>query len=550
MVECAPAMAFLDTIIDALGRDPARVALKGDAGRPVSAGALLERVARVRAGLRARGVVAGDRVALLGRNGPDWVACDLATLAEGAALVPLDPRQDPAERRALVRDAGARLCVVDDPAALAEVPDAVTVEALAAREAAWTPRVQVPGASPATIIYTSGSTGEPKGAVLTWANLDFMLEHTTMRLARLTGEPWGQERVVQVLPICYAGSRVMLLSSLMRGACVRLVGDPKALAAALEAEAPHYVLTVPLILERMRRAVHERVASKGAALARLLREAEAAWARIEEGPRASLRDRAVVALCRWLLLRPVKARIARALRGIICGSAPLLPEHQRFFSLLGVEVYQGYGLTETTALCTLDVEGRVRPGWVGPAIPGVDMKVDEEGQVLVRGPNVFAGYWGRPPGLGFRDGWFETGDLGEVDAEGHWRITGRRSAVLALSTGHKVAPEPVEDALRALLALEGAGDAQVVIVGHGRPHLGALIAGASDAQARAALAAHNAAAEPKKRVHGHALLPEPLTTESGLLTPNLKLRRAAILLRFEAEVERIYARAGSTVPAA
>ena len=541
-------MGFLDVIVEALARDPARVALKDDAGAPISAAALQARAAQARAGLRARGVGPGDRVALLGRNTPDWIACDLATLAEGAALVPLDPRQDAAERRALVRDAGAKLTVVDDPALLGEVEGAVTLEALAAPHAgaAWTPPAQVEGRRPATIIYTSGSTGEPKGAVLTRDNLDFVLAHTTLRLARLTGAPWGAERVVQALPLCYAGSRVLLLSSLQRGACVRLLADPRGLGAALEAEAPHYLLTVPLILERMRRAVHERVASKGAALARLLREAEAAWARLDEarhgGARASLRDRAVVGLCRWLLLRPVRARIAKALRGIICGSAPLLPEQQRFFTLLGVEVYQGYGLTETTALCTLDVEGRVRAGWVGPALPGVEMKVDEGGQVLVRGPNVFAGYWGQPAGVGLRDGWFETGDLGDVDADGRWRITGRRSAVLALSTGHKVAPEPLEDALRVLLGAQGAGDAQVVVVGHARPHLAVLVAGAADAQVAAALAAHNAAAEPKRRVHGFALLDAPLTTEGGLLTPNLKLRRAAILSRYAAEVERLFAR--------
>ncbi|MBX3468472.1 MAG: AMP-binding protein [Planctomycetes bacterium] len=531
-------MSFLEVIVDALARDPARVAVVQDQGATVTAGALLRRAAQVRAGLRARGVVPGDRVALLGGNAPDWIACDLAVLAEGAALVPLDPRQDAADRQRLLADADARVVITLDPAA--GLPGAVSVDALAAQDAEWTAPAALPGTSPATIIYTSGTSGEPKGAVLTRANLDFMLEHTTMRLARLSGEPWGAERVVQVLPLCYAGSRVLLLSSLQRGARVRLVADPKRLGAALEEEAPHYALTVPLILERMRRAVHERVAARGAAPGRLLVEAEAAWARLDEGGR-SLRDRAVVGLCRWLVLRKVRARIAPSLRGIICGSAPLLPEHQRFFTLLGVEVYQGYGLTETTALCTLDVEGQVRAGFVGPALPGVEMKTDEQGQLVVRGPNVFAGYWRRPPGTGLRDGWFETGDLGDVDAQGRWRITGRRSAVLVLATGHKVPPEPVEDGLRLLLAAEGAGDAQVVLVGQARPHLAALIAGATREQAAAAVARHNAASEPKKRVHAFHVLDAPLTTESGLLTPNLKLRRAAILERFAADLERLYA---------
>jgi long-chain acyl-CoA synthetase len=535
-------MSFLDAIVDALTRDPARVALTRDDGAAVTAGALLSRAAQVRAGLRARGVAPGDRVALLGSNSPDWLACDLATLAEGAVLVPLDPRQDAAERRALVADAEAKVVLVEDPAALPSLPGAVVVDDLCAghADAAFGPRVVVAGASPATIIYTSGSTGEPKGAVLTWDNLDFMLDHTTRRLERLSGLPFGEDRVLQVLPLCYAGSRVLALSSLRRGARVRLVADPKRFAAALEEEAPHYVLTVPLILERLRRAVHEKVAARGASLGRLLVEAEAAWARLEEG-RATLRDRAAVWLARALLLRAVKRRVASRLRGIICGSAPLLPEHQRFFRLLGVEVYQGYGLTETTALCTLDVEGRVRPGWVGPALPGVELKVDAEGQLLARGPNIFAGYWRRPSDLGFSpDGWFETGDLGDVDPDGRWRITGRKSAVLALATGHKVAPEPVEDALRALIG----GDAQVVALGHGRPHLAALVAGAgvTEEQVARALERHNAAAEPKKKVHAFALVDTPFTTESGLLTPNLKLRRAAIAERFRGRIDALYAR--------
>lgn len=533
-------MTFLDAIVDALSRDPSRVALSRDDGSTVTAGALLARAAQVRAGLRARGVAKGERVALLGSNSPDWLACDLATLAEGAVLVPLDPRQDAAERRALVTDAEARVVLVEDPAALSSLPGGVAIDDLCRGHegAAFGPRVVVDGASPATIIYTSGSTGEPKGAVLTWANLDFMLAHTTLRLERLSGLPFGEDRVVQVLPLCYAGSRVLALSSLRRGARVRLVADPKRFAAALEEEAPHYVLTVPLILERMRRAVHEKVAARGKALGRLLAEAEEGWARLEEG-RATLRDRAVVWLARLLILGKVKKRVASRLRGIICGSAPLLPEHQRFFRLLGVEVYQGYGLTETTALCTLDVEDRVRPGWVGPALPGVELKVDAEGQLLARGPNVFAGYWRRPATLGFSaDGWFETGDLGDVDADGRWRITGRKSAVLALSTGHKVAPEPVEDALR----LRIGGDAQVLAIGHGRPHLAALVAGAgvTEAQVARALEEHNAAAEPKKKVHAFALLDTPFTTESGLLTPNLKLRRAAIAERFRARVDALY----------
>jgi long-chain acyl-CoA synthetase len=208
--------------------------------------------------------------------------------------------------------------------------------------------------------------------------------------------------------------------------------------------------------------------------------------------------------------------------------------------MLGLPVLQVYGLTETTAICTMDDPQDFTPGRVGRAIPGIEMTLSDTGEILVRGPNVFPGYWNRPEATAqvFREGWFCTGDHGEVDERGNWSILGRVKHLIVLSSGHNVPPEPLEDKL--LHALPGAQ--HVVLVGHGRPYLAALITGAVTAeQVEAVLDSLNAELPHYQRIRAYALLPEPFTVENGLLTANGKLRREAILARFHAEIERLYA---------
>lgn len=550
---------FVDALSALLLADLDRPSLVEDAtGEVTTAGGLLRRAAAIRAGLAARGVAPGERVALLGPACVDWVATDLACLAEGLVVLPLDGRQAPGDRAALLATTTPRVVVCVGGVVAEGVSEGVTAAALAAGSPAeaWSPPRALGPEAPATIVATSGSTGQSKGVVLTHGGLDFMLRRTTWRLAELTGAaPVGSdpdrgwpapspaaapERVLQVLPPNYAGSRVLLLSALLRGARVRLLADPRRFGEAMAAEGPHTTLVVPLLLERLRRAVREGVAARGRLAAGALAAAEAAWERIEAAREAGAapgwRDRLVVDAARRTLLAPVRRRLGPDLRGVICGSAPLDPAVQRFVRLLGVEVYQGYGLTETTALVTLDREGQVRPGFVGPPLPGVEVRLDEAGQLLTRGPHVFPGYFGLPA----REGeWYATGDLAEQDERGRLRILGRADALLALTTGHKVPPEEVEEALRGRLG----PDAQLVVVGHGRPHLVALVFGATRAAVDAALAAHAATASPSRRVHAAHVRELPLGQGPGdaeLLTSNLKLRRRAIAARFAAEVERLY----------
>jgi long-chain acyl-CoA synthetase len=227
------------------------------------------------------------------------------------------------------------------------------------------------------------------------------------------------------------------------------------------------------------------------------------------------------------------------LKGLICGSAPLLVETQLYFMMLGIPVLQVYGLTETTAICTLDDPPTVVPGRVGPAVSGIEMKLGESDEIVVRGPNIFPGYWNRQQetGKALRDGWFHTGDQGEVDAAGNWRIIGRIKNLIILGSGHNVPPEPIEDEV--LQRLPGA--VQVVLVGNGRGYLSAIVTGTVTREAvQAALDAVNAELPHYKQVRAFHVRAEAFSIENGLLTANGKLKRDLIAAALAAEIEGMY----------
>jgi long-chain acyl-CoA synthetase len=231
--------------------------------------------------------------------------------------------------------------------------------------------------------------------------------------------------------------------------------------------------------------------------------------------------------------------IGSNLKALICGSAPLNLDTQLFFMMLGIPVLQVYGLTETTAICTMDDPRHVEPGRVGPAISGVEMKLGESDEIIARGPNIFPGYWNRPQetAKSLRDGWFHTGDQGEVSAAGNWRIIGRIKNLIILGSGHNVAPEPIEDEI--LQRLSGAQ--QVVLVGNGRSYLSAIITGEVAAEkVQPALDQVNSGLPHYKQVRAFQVVKEPFSIENGLLTANGKLKRDAIAAHMRAEIEEMY----------
>ena len=542
----------LENIFEQLRRAASRVVLREVRGSEfvsVSGQELLEQVESAREAIRGAPLRPGDRCALLGANSIRWVAADLALMAEGLVVVPLYARQAPGELLAMLKDSGARLLLTSETAVgqtlAAALPDDLQLISLdklrAPRNKVLEPPRPRQDQDLVTIIYTSGTSGEPKGVCLAQSNLNHMLNCTTERLNHLMQHLGGNtvDRVFHYLPMNFAASWLLMLSCLSRESELTLSTDLNQLAQEILLAAPHYFLNVPTLLERVRRGVEENLRKRPAPIRSLFLKARDAWQRRRVG-RGSRSDALWLALGRRLIFRAIKKRFGPHLRALICGSAPLAPETQQFFLMLGIPVLQAYGLTETTGICTMDDPRLpIEPGCVGQSIAGVEMKLGENDEVLVRGPNLFAGYWNRPEAtaLAIRDGWFHTGDQGEVGVRGNWRIVGRIKNLIILNSGHNVAPEPIED--RLLQRLPQAQ--QVVLVGNGRGYLCALIIGQAERSAvQAALDAVNGDLPHYRQVRNFALLPEPLTAESGLLTANGKLRREAINARFASEIAALY----------
>jgi long-chain acyl-CoA synthetase len=544
-------MSFLRHILDRLDAEPDHPFLQTsrDGALLGTTGAeLLAAVDRVRDVARAAGLSRGDRCALLAGNSPEWVAFDLGLLAEGVVVVPLWSRQTPVEIARILRDCTPKLLICDDEAAAAlcrEMPDLPPVhrpaEAFGPPASGRRAPILVGPADPVALIYTSGTSGEPKGVVISRGNVDFLLDRTSERLDLLMDGCAGRERVFCYLPWCFAGAWIALLAGLRRGSALLLNTDPSRIADDASAVRPHWYQNVPLVLERMREGVERAMARRGRLFWSIFAGAMRAVHDAAEGRRRSRVDAVKLALARRLLFPTIRKRLGRGLRALVCGSAPLDARTQRFFETLGLPVLQVYGLTETTAVCTMDVPGDARPGTVGRPIPGVEMRADEDGEILVRGPNVFERYWNRPEATerAFAGGWFRTGDLGGQDADGRWRITGRKKNLIVLGSGQNVAPEPIEAELARLLP----GAQQIVLVGTGRRHLAAVVTGPLTREAaESAVARVNESLPPRQRLHGCLVCREPFTVESGLVTANGKLRRDAITSALDPEIERLYAR--------
>jgi long-chain acyl-CoA synthetase len=349
----------------------------------------------------------------------------------------------------------------------------------------------------------------------------------------------GQDRIFHYLPLSFCASWIAVLTFLLRGSLVTLNTDLTKIPSDMPATAPHYFLNVPQLLERMRRGVDEQIAQKGGLAQAVYSRAKAAWTRQKEK-----HSQAGDALWLWLANTVVfpairNKMVGENLKALICGSAPLTPETQDYFSMLGIPVLQVYGLTETTGICTMDDPNNVAPGRVGPAIPGIEMRLGDNDEIVVRGPNLFSGYWNRPQQTAdvLRDGWFHTGDQGEMDSSGNWRIVGRIKNLIVLGSGHKIAPETIEEEIaRHLPAAQ-----QVVVVGNGRGYLSAIVTGSVTAEkAQAALDAVNPQLPHYKQVRAFCLRHEPFSVESGMLTAMGKLKRDAISARMKREIDEMY----------
>ena len=556
-------MNFIQTIFSNLRGSPEKTVLqevREEGLHSVTGAGLLGWIGQARRCLREAGLRPGDRCGLLGPNSSHWVAMNLAIMAEGAIAVPLYSRQAPAELVAMMKDCTVSLLccsraseieaigscwsdlppVLDFSQVLGQVPQGEEAAPVAGDES------DIGGGEPpsrlqvVTIIYTSGTSGEPKGVMLNGSNIDFMLQRTTARLEELMqGIPKsGDDRVFHYLPLCFAGSWILLLTCLYRNNNLMLSMDLNRLAEEWKLAQPQYMLNVPALLERIRTGVEEKVKAGGGLGWLLFSRGQSAWLREQEN-RPRLLDPFWLALASHLVFAKIRDRIGSDLRALICGSAPLAVESQRFFQMIGIPVLQVYGLTETTAICTMDNVRQVTAGRVGPAIRGIQMRLSGQGEILVKGPNIFPGYWNRPQADSevFQEGWFRTGDQGEVDTRGNWKIVGRMKNIIITTGGHNISPEPIEQ--RLLEALPAS--TQVMVVGNGRKYLAALLTEPVSREAAArVIEAVNRQLPHYRQIRRFHIAAEPFSVENGLLAANGKQRRAAIESHYRKEIEALY----------
>ncbi|HEX6802730.1 MAG TPA: AMP-binding protein, partial [Terriglobales bacterium] len=384
-------MSFLDQIYAKLetSADQTLVTELREHGNVVVDGrALLAMIAQGRAFLAARALRKGDRVALLAANGVQWIAMDLAIMAEGLIVVPLYSRQSAAELVAMMKDCSPSLICCGDSA----LRDAVVQAWPEAPPQAWfnqifagTRESSAPGSARTgvsaphahadsdlvAIIYTSGTSGEAKGVMINAGNVGHILKCTSERLDVLMNHRPGQDRVYQWAPLNFAAAWITTLTSLLRGSAVFMNTDLTKIAGELRTVEPDYFVNVPALLERVRRAVDEQIWKTGGIVRTMYLRAKAAYARQQE-LKATLADSMWLALANKLVFPTIRKKmIGSSLKALICGSAPLNVETQLYFTMLGIPVLQVYGLTETTAICTMDDPRHVEPGRVGTAIPGI-----------------------------------------------------------------------------------------------------------------------------------------------------------------------------------
>jgi long-chain acyl-CoA synthetase len=540
------------------------------AGGPAITHAELRRAAReIAAGLARLGVEPGDRVAILAGTRPEWTLADLGTLCAGAVVVPIYHTNSPAECRYILEHAGVRAIFAEDAAQLAKLDGfreqlpqlesaivlagdadgAVTLAELRSH-GELDRTAEVAADDVATIIYTSGTTGPPKGCVVTHAALRATVDMYTRRL-ELDSGPLS---VYLFLPLAHSLARVTELAVIGAGGTLQFWGgDPARIVDELAELHPTHFPAVPRIYEK----IHSRVLSEVATQGRLRRGAFRwalaegarfrAAARRRTGPGRLLRLRHGAA--DRLVLSRVRSLFGDRLVFAMCGAAPVSREVLEFFDACGVLILEGYGLTESCAAGTVNATTEVRFGSVGRPLPGAEVAIAPDGEILLAGPHVFAGYHRDPAATDEAlDGrWLRSGDLGAIDEDGYLHITGRKKDLIITSSGKNISPENLESALR-----ETRWISQAVVIGDNRPYLVALltldpdeVAGLPAEEVRAAVAADVARVNEQfariEQIKRFEILERDLSQAEGELTPTLKVKRAAVLEHFADRVERLYA---------
>jgi long-chain acyl-CoA synthetase len=555
----------------------------------VTAAQFLAEVRAVAKGLIAAGVEAGDRVALISKTRYEWTLVDYAIWFAGAATVPIYETSSSEQVEWILNDSAARAVVAETPEHLARVSecrdrledlhhvwsleggaiDVLTrLGADIGDDELETRRTTARPDTLATLIYTSGTTGRPKGCMLTHGNFLFEIEVATSELDALFSSDAGDERpsTLLFLPLAHVFARIIQVGCVKKRVRMGHSADIKNLLDDFAAFQPTFILAVPRVFEKVFNSASQRAVAdgRGKIFARAA-DVAIAWSRGLETGRTPLAVRAQ----HRIFDRLVCARLRQALGGrcayAVSGGAPLGDRLGHFYRGLGVNVLEGCGLTETTAALTANLPDAQKVGTVGRPLPGTSVRVAEDGELLFQGGQVFAGYWHNDEATAEAkeaDGWFHTGDVGEVDDEGFVRITGRKKEILVTAGGKNVAPAVLEDRLRASAIVD-----QCIVVGDGRPFIAALVTiapesfpawaarhgksgtiadlvDAPDLRAEVSVAVEDAnkAVSKAEAIRKFAILPVQWTEEGGQLTPSLKLKRTVVMRECHEDVEALYSR--------
>jgi long-chain acyl-CoA synthetase len=539
-------------------------------------------------GLIDLGIEKGDKVAILANTRPEWTYFDYAALSAGAVVVPIYQTNSPEECQYVLENSDARAVIVEDDEQLAKIDevkgncpklefvilmsgsgDAISREDLAARGAArseseWEERWRsVTPDDICTFIYTSGTTGPPKGCVISHGNYRSMLDmiHGVSVLG-------GDELTYLFLPLAHSFALLIQFGTFDLGACLAYwERDPLKIVPNLSEVKPTYFPSVPRIFEKIYTAATGNVEKEGG-----LKKVVFDWA-VRVGKKVRRREREgkrIGPFLRWQhgiadrqVLSKIRALFGGNLKLAVSGAAPINPDILRFFDAAGVLILEGWGMTETSTAATIATPDDFKFGTIGKPFPGCEVKIAGDGEILVKGPNVFQGYYKNEEATSetIVDGWLHTGDIGEVDDDGYLKITGRKKDIIITAGGKNITPANLENEIK-----QSQWVSQCVVVGDRRPYLVALIT--LDMEECAKLAEEHGwptdpaelAEHPEMRgliqdhldkvnekfarveqVKKFEILPRDLTQEAGELTPSLKVKRAAVAQKHEGAVEKLYA---------
>jgi len=540
-------------------------------------------------GLVAAGIEPGDKIGLMCKTRYEWTLIDFAVWFAGALLVPIYETSSPSQVQWILSDSGATSVLVETPDQFArfdevhgDLPEVARVWQidLGDLDKIAAAGVDVPdeeierrrnlavGSDMATLIYTSGSTGRPKGCVLTHSNFVELSRNSAVALKDVVSAPGAS--TLLFITTAHIFARFIAVLCVHSGVKTGHQPDTKQLLPSLGTFKPTFLLAVPRVFEKVYNSSEQKAEAGGKGkIFRAAAETGIAYSKALESGSVPFGLKVKFRVLDRLVLSKIRTAMGGRVRYAVSGSAPLGPRLGHFFHALGIVILEGYGLTETTAPATVNLAQKSKIGTVGPALPGVSLRIADDGEVEVRGINVFKEYWQNPEATAeaFDDGWFRTGDIGSFDADGFLTITGRKKEIIVTAGGKNVAPAALEDPIRATPVV-----GQVVVVGDQKPFISALITldtemlpswlanNGQDASMSAAEAARNPAvlaavqraideANTKvsraESIRKFVILDDELTEASGHLTPKLSIKRNVILKDFAETIEGMYLGAGS-----